>query len=164
MVGAGAVLAAGSTSACLPLDGADQERSGAADPDRRRVEAMAAQIEELQALLAATALAHPPLGTRLAALRECHTAHHRVLVGDATPTPSSTPSTVPNDPSSADPATVPASARAAMTRVRTTEEAHVSALAAAAAMSQSGALARLFAVLAAGVEQHLAVLTGTGES
>lgn len=154
MVGAGAVLAAGSTVACLPLDGKDQDASGAADPDRQRVEAMAAQIEELQALLTATVLTHPRLGARLAALRECHAAHHRVLHAGPGPTPRSTPA----EPT-AGPAPVPTTARAALTRLRTTEEAHVSALAASAAMSQSGALARLFAVMAAGVGQHLTMLT-----
>lgn len=156
MVGAGAVLAAGSASGCLPLGSSDRDDSDAPDPDRQRVEAMVAQIGELQALLAATGLAHPRLVTRLAALSECHAAHLRVLATDADPTP--TPSPSPPTPS---PAPVAPTARAALTRLRSTEEAHVSALTSSAAMSQSGALARLFAVMAAGVGQHLALLSET---
>ena len=167
MVGTGVVLVAGSTSACLPIAGDDEGPSDSIDPDRRRVEEMAAQIAELQALLTATVLVHPGLATRLAALRACHTAHHRVLVADAdadadpssTPSPSDGPTPAPSTDSA-----VPTSPRAALTRLRTSEQAHASALAASATMSQSGALARLFAVMAAGVEQHLGVLTEAGAS
>lgn len=169
MVGTGVVLVAGSTSACLPVAGDDEDKSGSIDPDRRRVAEMAAQIEELQALLTATVLAHPGLASRLAPLRACHTAHHRVLVADSEANPSSTPSpsggaTPAPTPGPSTDSAVPTSPRAALTRLRTSEQAHASALAASATMSQSGALARLLAVLAAGVEQHLGILTEAGAS
>lgn len=156
MAGAGVVLAAGSASGCLPLDGDDPDGSRAPDPDRQRVQAMVAQIRELEVLVADTVLAHPRLRTRLTSLGACHAAHHRTLTTEADPDPTPTPGAPIGSP-----APVAPTARAALTRLRTTEEAHVSALTSSAAMSQSGALARLFAVMAAGVNQHLAVLAVT---
>lgn len=170
LVGAGAVLAAGSVSGCVPLGNSDRDDSDAPDPDLQRVQAMVSQIGELQALIAATSLAHPRLVTRLAALSECHAAHLRVLATDADSAPTPSPSPPTPGPATPSPAPAAPTARAALTRLRSTEEAHVSALTSSAAMSQSGALARLFAVMAAGVGQHLAALSetsgtdGAGES
>lgn len=163
LVGLGAVVLGGSTAACdLPGPGGNTDvPDEKPDPDRRRVETARAQAEELLALVEATALTHPELAPRLSGLTECHRAHLRVLdedededrAGDA-PTPPPSSATPPPSPSPV------ASPEAALRQLVARERAHVTALGTEAGMAESGALARLLASMAAGIQMYHEPLEG----
>lgn len=166
LLGLGTLALAGSTAACdLPGPGEDAGTPETKpDPDRRRVEAARAQAAELLALVEATALAHPGLAPRLTGLTECHRAHLRVLTEaddrdsddqGSEPTATTTPS------GSAAPSPSPLSSpEAALRQLVARERAHVTALTTEAGVAESGALARLLATMAAGIQMYLEPLAG----
>ena len=119
--------------------------AAAADPDRALLDGVLADLDARLALVALARSTYPRLQQPLAGLEAMHRAHRDVLSPD------------PAGAAGAPPATG-RTARAALRRVRSDEEAHRTALVEAAVAARSGALARLLGSMAASVAQHLTVL------
>lgn len=181
LAGVGAAALAGPLAACdvpgptrrTSTDGRpDASGNTSADPDARHVSTAVGEAESLLAFVLAVGSAHPTLTATTAPLAECHRRHLDVL-GARTPTPSSAPtspvspspvptSPVPTSPPSGvdgtpTPLQVPKGAGRALRQVLAREQAHAATLGAAALAAESGALARLMASMAAGVQMHLAM-------
>ncbi|GGD17857.1 hypothetical protein [Nocardioides daphniae] len=169
--GGAATLAVVASACDLSSSGTSEEEPARVDPDLRRVETVTAQARELASLVAGVAAAHPSLAARLGAIAACHEAHLEVLEGeDATRSPapsepvSLTPSSSPSPPPASSSATPDASAEVAFKDLVTRERAHVTTLGAEAGVAESGALARLFASMAAGLGMHLPALTSGSDA
>lgn len=166
LAGAAAALLGGAVSAC-DLDAGDPSGDSAAggsdapaatpppgapvpDTDAALLGATVQDLDTAAALVGATSLAHPVLAPVLAPLATTHTRHREVLLG-ATGSSEAQPGTpaVPR---------VRRRAAAALADVRRAEAARARRLSDAALDAQSGAFARLLAVLGASTAQHLAVL------
>ncbi len=139
--GAGPTDSPGSTTA-----------SAAPDADAASATATADLLDAAAALLTATVAAHPGLADRLAPLGSAHAAH-LALFDDVRPERSEPEASGTTTPP------VPARPAKALARVRARETALADHLREAATQAASGRYARVLAVVAASVEQHLASLT-----
>ncbi|WP_052336322.1 hypothetical protein [Nocardioides alkalitolerans] len=160
------VLGLGLLTACdLPgIDDGEPDDAGAtpaADADTEADLAVVAEaidaVEPVAAQVAAAVAAAPDLAPGLSGLADLHTAHLDDLrAADAGSAPSSSPSTTATGvpPAAAtDPATL-------LAAVRQAEVGLAAALADLAVDCRSGALARLLAMMAAGIDQQLAAGAG----
>lgn len=159
------VLGLGVLTACdLPgIDDGEPDDAGAtpaADADTEADLAVVAEaidaVEPVAAQVAAAVAAAPDLAPGLSGLADLHTAHLDDLrAADAGSTPFSTSATATGVPpaASADPATL-------LAAVRQAEVGLAGALADLAVDCRSGALARLLAMMAAGIDQQLAAGAG----
>lgn len=116
----------------------------AADADSTLVDTVVAAISGTSALVAATGTAVPGLAKITASLTRLHTAHATELGGTLSTTPPATPVTGPR--------------AAALRRLLRAEADLQDRLVAAAGQAHSGALAQLFAAMAAALAQQRAVL------
>ena len=149
-----------------PQDDRTQDDGGPDTADRRRLEAVTAGIEEALALVTATMAAHPSTTARLTPLAECHRVHLGAAGSPSEPTESPTAS--PSTGSSASPGAdaspsaeqppVARSAPRALAAVSAREAELLALLSTESTAAESGALARLLAVLAAGLGTHVATL------
>lgn len=165
LAGVGAAALAGPLVACdVPGpagrtstdEGADVSGDTSSDPDARHVRTALGESESLLAFVLAVGSAHPRLATTTTPLAECHRRHMEVL-GSQTPTPEAgAPSPTPGADGRPTPLRVPRGAARALRQVLAREQAHAAALGASALAAESGALARLMASMAAGVQMHLA--------
>ncbi|WP_295661422.1 hypothetical protein [uncultured Nocardioides sp.] len=119
------------------------------DPDLDALGAVVDATDAAAALVAATISAHPALGPRLAAFGELHTAHRGALDGAADR---------PQDTATTTPPSVPPVRAQALAALRRSESALATALAGGALRADSGAFARLLAVMSAAVQQELLAL------
>lgn len=129
------------------LPGDEQDPAGAPeepapDADAALVQAVREEITAADVLLAELLRQQPALRGRLRPLRRMHTAHAEALEGFAERLPADLG---------------PVSARRGVDVARRAEKALQARLAQASVEAESGALARLFASMAASVAQHLAV-------
>ena len=159
-----AAAAAVALSACEPLGGTDGDTPDAVpppgdDPDQGALTEALETIDGAAALVTAASTAGPALAGRLAGLSALHAAHRGALIG-AGGSAASSPSPTTPSPSTTAPSAA-AGRPPGLAQVRTAERHLADRLARLALAAESGAFARLLAVMSAAVRQQLAVLDGT---
>ncbi|HEU4811440.1 MAG TPA: hypothetical protein VFT00_04810 [Nocardioides sp.] len=132
-------------------ESSDEPTTGpSADPDTGLVDTVLAELRELTDLVSGVAAAHPGLSRAMTGLRDLHLAHREALSDESVDEPAGG--------GQLDPRTGPTQALAL---VRGRERRTQGRLADWSVAAESGALARLFACMSAGVAQQLAVLPAT---
>lgn len=128
----------------LPGSASDVTASPAPSPDLELADAALAATDQALALVTAVRTAHPGLRRGLDPLVALHRAHGQVLTDTGAGAPPSSPVPVPRSPGEA------------LRQVRAREQGLQLDLAGWSVAARDGALARLLAVLSAGVAQQLA--------